>query len=165
MIGMFLMAAAVQPVAAQPPYQAPLQLTCVGAGTANKYVSDTVTTKTKVSGAPGEKPKDKEHTTTVQRKIQEEFADQVDVTLFAGDDRIRMPRAMLPGLHGGKGGWFKLKNLAADPRSIRASIAVGFLSSPKLFIDRVTGIISISGSDGDYSGQCQVIDPNAPARF
>jgi hypothetical protein len=82
-----------------------------------------------------------------------------------GDDRIRMPRAMLPGLHGGNQGWFKLKNLAADPRSIKASIAVGFLSSPKLFIDRVTGIISISGSDGDYSGQCQVVDPNAPARF
>ena len=165
MVSIFALALAAAQPAAPMAAQPPLQLTCVGAGTANKFISETVRSTTKVHTAPGELPKDKEHTTTVSRTIQEEFADQVDVRLFSGDDRIRMPRAMLPELHGGKGGWFKLKDVAADPRSIKASIAVAFLVSPKLFIDRVTGIISISGKYGDYSGQCQVLDPNAPARF
>ena len=149
----------------QPAAQAPLQLTCVGAGTANKTFSETVQSKTRIPTPPGELSKEKTQTTTVQRRVQQDFADQVDVRLFSGDDRIRMPRAMLPELHGGSGGWFKLKNVTGDERSIRAKIAVAFLVSPKLFIDRVTGIISISGDIGDYSGQCEPYDPNARPRF
>jgi hypothetical protein len=163
-----LAAAAVQPAPMapmQPAVQGPLQLSCVGAGTANKTFTDTVRSDTKVHTAPGEQPKDKTHTTTVSRTVQQDFADQVDVSLFAGDDRIRVPRAMLPDLHGGKGGWFKLKNVVADDRSIKASTSLGPFSNPKIFIDRMTGIISISGNAGDYSGQCQVIDPNARPRF
>jgi len=93
------------------------------------------------------------------------FNDQVDIRLFNGDDRIRMPRSMLPGLHGGQDGWFKLHDVAADARSIRASAGVNAFNNPKIFIDRVTGTISISGKAGDYAGQCQVIDANAPAKF
>ena len=76
-----------------------------------------------------------------------------------------MPRTMLPPLHGGQAGWFKLKNVVADARSIRASAAVNFMNNPKVFIDRVTGTISISGRAGDYAGQCQVIDTNAAPKF
>ena len=72
---------------------------------------------------------------------------------------------MLPPLHGGSDGWFKLKNVVVDGRSIHASAAVNFMNSPKVYIDRVTGTISISGKAGDYSGQCQVIDVNAAPRF
>lgn len=152
---------------APPPatFQGPLQLTCVGAGTANREVSETIRTD-KRSDKPFSTPtKDTTTTTTVSRTIQTEFADQVDVRLFMGDDRIRMPRAMVPELHGGNQGWFKLKNVVADARSIRAKIGVAFLVSPNLFIDRVTGIINISGKYGDYSGQCEPYDPNARPRF
>ena len=76
-----------------------------------------------------------------------------------------MPRTMLPPFHGGSDGWFKLKNVVADARSIHASAAVNFMNNPKVYIDRTTGTISISGRAGDYSGQCQVIDANAPAKF
>ena len=85
--------------------------------------------------------------------------------LFSGDDRIRMPRTMLPGLHGGNDGWFKLKDVVADARSIHAKALVNFTNHPNVFIDRVTGTISISGKAGDYSGQCQAVDANAPAKF
>jgi hypothetical protein len=164
MIGVFL-AAAAQAGAAPPSPMAPLQLTCVGAGTANKTISEKVESKSRLPAPPGQLSQDKTETKTISRKIQQEFADQVDVRLFSGDDRIRMPRAMLPELHGGSGGWFKLKNVTGDQRTIQAKIAVAFLVSPKLFIDRVTGIISISGDIGDYSGQCEVYDPNARPRF
>lgn len=76
-----------------------------------------------------------------------------------------MPRTMLPPLHGGTDGWFRLKNVTADARSIKASVAINFMNSPKVFIDRVTGVISISGKAGDYTGQCQAMDSTAPARF
>ena len=76
-----------------------------------------------------------------------------------------MPRTMLPLIRGGKEGWFKLKNVVADARSIRAKAAVNLANNPNVFIDRVTGTISISGKAGDYAGQCQAIDASAPAKF
>ena len=68
-------------------------------------------------------------------------------------------------LHGGADGWFKLKDVEADARSIRAHAAVAAFHNPKIYIDRVTGTISISGKSGDYTGQCQAKDPNAAAKF
>jgi hypothetical protein len=94
-----------------------------------------------------------------------QFNDQVDIRIFTGDDRIRLPRTMLPGIHGGEAGWFKLKDVVADSRSIRASAAVSAFHNPKVYIDRTTGTISISGKDGDYAGECQVIDANAAPKF
>jgi hypothetical protein len=119
--------------------QQPLSLTCVGGGTANKPKTTTVW-----SGG--------ESASVIGRR-QQGFEDQVDLRLFAGDDRIRMPRTMLPPIRGGADGWFKLKDVQA------------FMNNPKVFIDRITGTVSISGKAGDYTGQCQVIDSNAPAKF
>lgn len=131
--------------------QEPLTLTCVGGGTASK------STGAMIYGSRG-------WASIVGRKDRG-FNDQVDIRLFNGDDRIRVPRTMLPPIHGGEHGWFKLKNVVADARSIRASAAVGLLNNPKVFIDRVTGIISISGKSGDYSGVCDVIPVDEPAKF
>lgn len=131
--------------------QSPLRLTCLGAGTAEKA------TGAYVSGYGG--------SATILSRKDRDFQDQVDLRLFEGDDRIRMPRSMLPGIRGGQDGWFKLKNVVADARSIRGSAAVNVINNPKVFIDRVTGTISISGKSGDYSGQCEVIDAAAPAKF
>ena len=140
-------------LAAQPAAtgQGPLQLTCVGAGTASKASG------AMVYGYGG--------WASILKHKDRGFNDQVDIRLFNGDDRIRIPRSMLPGIHGGHDGWFKLQNVVADSRSIRASAGVNAFNNPKIFIDRVTGTISISGKAGDYAGQCQVIDANAPAKF
>jgi hypothetical protein len=53
----------------------------------------------------------------------------------------------------------------ADARSIRASAAVNFMNNPKVHIDRVTGMISISGRAGDFSGQCQAVAADAKPQF
>ena len=131
--------------------QQPLALTCLGAGTANKATSAVAWGWGGWGVVAGHKDR--------------AFNDQVDIRLFTADDRIRLPRTMLPGLHGGDHGWFKVHDLVADARDIRLSAGVGILNNPKVFIDRVTGTISISGKSGDYAGQCEVIDPNAPAKF
>jgi hypothetical protein len=153
--------------AAQGAPQTPLNLTCGGAGTANKMSHATGQTDVQMSGMVGGTMVSGtgSGTTTVNIPRQQGFADQVDVRLFGGDDRIRMPRTMLPLIHGGDDGWFKLKNVKADARSIHANVAVSFINSPKVYLDRVTGTISISGKSGDYSGECQVFDGAAPARF
>ena len=165
MFSSFVLAAlaAAQGAASQPP----LQLTCFGAGTANKATARTAYSNAYVSGRVGTTPYSGSGnaTTTVYGMRQQGFEDQVDVRLFNGDDRIRLPRTMLPPIHGGNGGWFKLKNVVADARSIRAKAGVNFMNNPNVLIDRVTGTISISGRAGDYSGQCQAVDANAPARF
>src|SRR3954453_17646823 len=146
--------------AAQAVPQTPLNLTCGGAGTANKVSVATANSTGSFMGSVGTTPVSGSTygSTTVTGHRQQGFEDQVDIRLFGGDDRIRMPRTMLPLFHGGADGWFKLKNVAADARKIRASVAVNFMNNPKVYIDRVTGTISISGKAGDYSGQCQVID-------
>jgi len=153
--------------AAQAPAQQPLELTCMGTGTANTATVATVNSNAHVSGNVGMTPVSGNGygSSTVIIPQKENFSDQVDVRLFSGDDRIRMPQSMLSPIHGGKDGWFKVKIFSVDARSIRASASVGLLSNPKIFIDRVTGTISISGRDGDYSGQCQVIETDTPAKF
>ena len=145
MIAFLLM---LQTTAAAPP---PLNLTCMGGGTANKPTSAMAWTPSGMVRVNGEK--------------QQGFEDQVDVRLFGGDDRMRVPRTLLPGIHGGNDGWFRVKNVTADARAIHGSIAINFINNPKFFIDRVTGTISISGKAGDFTGQCQAMDPNAPAKF
>lgn len=157
-----------QPEAAPAPVsQQPLNLTCLGGGTANKATLTTIDSHGSFSGMAGTKTFSGSGTgsSTIIGRRQQGFADQVDIRLFSGDDRIRMPRTMLNWLSGGKDGWFKLKNIVADARSIRGKVAVGFLNNPNFFIDRVTGTISISGKSGDYSGACEAMAADAPAKF
>lgn len=150
-----------------------LDLTCFGGGTANKPTAATAVSSGQVSGTAFNLGTGNmttwsgsgSGTTTVYGHRQQGFGDQVDIRLFGGDDRIRMPRTMLPPIHGGDGGWFKLKNVVADARSIKASAAVNFMNNPKVFIDRVTGTISISGKAGDYAGQCQAVDASTAPKF
>lgn len=147
--------------------QQPLNLTCFGAGTANKVALATVDSQVTGSGFVGTTPVagSASGSSTVIMPREQGFSDQVDVRLFSGDDRIRLPRTMLPALHGGSDGWFKLKDVSADARTIKAKAAVNFINSPNVYIDRVTGTISISGKRGDYSGECHATDAAAPAKF
>jgi hypothetical protein len=158
MLLLFLQAAVAQP---------PLNLTCVGGGTANKAAVATVNSYGNASGMVGTTPFNASGngTSTVTTMRHQGFEDQVDLRLFAGDDRIRMPRTMLPPLHGGADGWFKLKDVRVDDRSIKASAAVNFMNNPKVYVDRVTGTITISGRAGDFTGQCESMDPQAPKKF
>jgi hypothetical protein len=147
--------------------QQPLNLTCGGGGTANKLAVANAYANSNFSGSVGTTPfsGSGSSSATVYGQRQQGFADQVDIRLFSGDDRIRLPRTLLPPVHGGDDGWFKLKNVKVDARSIKASAAINFINSPKVYIDRMTGTISISGKAGDYSGQCQVIDASEAAKF
>ena len=145
----------------------PLNLMCGGAGVANKVgvVSSygQANAYGNVGGVPYSGQANGNVNTYYQR--QQGFGDQVDVRLFGGDDRIRLPRVMLPPLHGGNDGWFRLKNVVADERSIKAKAVVNFMNSPNIYIDRLSGTIRISGKAGDYSGTCQPVSLDAKPQF
>lgn len=71
---------------------------------------------------------------------------------------------MLPSIHGGDHGWFKLKHLDANADAITGSASVNLLNNPKVYIDRRTGVISIDGKAGHYTGQCDRRDSAAQER-
>lgn len=147
--------------------QQPLNIACFGGGTANKVATATVNSYGNFSGNIGTTPVygNSSGSATVYGTRQQGFDDQVDVRLFGGDDRIRLPRTILPLVHGGNDGWFKLKDVQVDARSIHASAVINFINNPKVYIDRVSGTISISGKAGDYTGQCQAVAADAPPKF
>lgn len=164
MIGVISFAALA---AAQSVAQPPLSLTCFGGGTANKYAYATGGGTTQINGMVGMTPVSgaAQTSTGVMIPRQEGFSGQADVRLFDGNDRIHLPASIVARWHGGQDGWFKLKDVVADARSIRAKALVNFANHPAIYIDRVTGTISISGKSGDYSGECQVIDATAAPKF
>ena len=135
----------------------PLSLTCRGAGAANK---------TDTTSAYGGNSNGESGWATVEGHHREQFENQVDVRISDSDSRIRLPRIMLPSIHDGDGGWFKLKNVVVGEDVITASVAVNPINNPKVHVDRRTGLISIDGRAGHYTGECERFDPaTQPKRF
>lgn len=131
-------------------------LVCTGGGAANKI--DTTTAQAwdnSGNSAQG----------TAQMRSRVGFADQVDLWVEGGEGRIRLPRVMLPPLRGGKDGWFELKDVKITADAITASAAVNFINKPKVRVDRRTGVISINGKAGQYTGECTKVDPSAANKF
>lgn len=127
-----------------------LHLICMGAGHANKD-DDSYAYAGSSNGQTAWARM--EGTTAVQ------FADQVNVDIDGATGRIRMPRTMLPPIHGGKDGWMDIEKLTIGEREITGSVGVNFINSPKLRIDRVTGVLSLAGKSGGFTGQCKPYDP------
>lgn len=124
----------------------PLHLICAGAGAA---------TKVETSQAFAGDGNGNTGWATVQRHRSQDFEDQVDLLIDGENSRVRLPRVMLPPIHGGDGGWFKLKGVKVEATRITGSAAVNVINNPKIFVDRQTGRISIDGRAGHYSGQCE----------
>ena len=128
-----------------------MHLVCIGAGSANKAAQGSIYSHNSYSGSS---------LTTVTGQRSEEFVDQIYVDIDGTTGRIQMPPVMLPPIHGGKGGWMEIEKLAVSDREITGSVGVNFMNSPKLRIDRVSGILSIAGKAGNYAAQCSAYDPD-----
>jgi hypothetical protein len=146
MRGIGLIIATMLLVSAQVTTDAPLELTCGGGGSAN-HIDTTTAYAGDSNGHSG--------WATVNRRRSEGFADQVDLVVDTERSRIRLPRTMLPPIHGGDAGWFKLKDVRVTDTTITGTAAVNPLNSPKVYVDRRTGTISIDGKAGHYTGQCE----------
>lgn len=127
-----------------------LELACMGGGAANKVDQATANAWDNHGNSAS---------ANVVGTRSVGFQDQVNLWVEGSEGRVRMPRSMLPPIRGGEDGWFKLKNIEVSDREITASVAVNALNNPKLRVDRYTGMISISGKAGDFTGRCQKYDP------
>lgn len=143
-------------VAAQAVVPQPIHLICVGAGTAARITS--------TYGSAYDSQGNSAWGQVLSRR-DTPFDDQVNIDIGTdGTGRIRMPRAMLPVVRGGKDGWFELGSIKMTDSEITGAAQVNFMNKPRVRLDRITGAISIAGKAGDYSGQCQAYDPAATPR-
>ena len=134
---------------------APLSLICFGGGSANKPTGATVNAWNNSGDTASA-------SVTTMNPVG--FEDQVSLRIDGAEGELRMPRTMLPAIRGGKDGWFKLKKIKVSDGEITASVAVNPLNNPKLRLDRYTGMISLSGKAGDFTGRCQKFDPSTAER-
>lgn len=141
--------------AAAPASANTFHLLCVGGGSATKPTAQTAYVMTD----SGDSAWGQAHGTK-----DVAFQDQVNVEIVDGVGKIRMPRTMLPVIRGGKNGWMDLKNLKIGDREITASAAVSIVNSPKVRIDRMTGMLSISGKSGNFTAPCRNYDPSTEQR-
>ena len=88
-----------------------------------------------------------------------QFGDQMDIDINAGKVRVRVPRRMLPKLHGGEGGWFDVGELVIGGDEITGKVRLNFNEHPNLRIDRRSGSVSLDGKVGSFAGQCEKFDP------
>ncbi len=73
--------------------------------------------------------------------------------------------AEFPRLIGGKKHKaLRIGSVVADAREINGKVWYGNIGNAKLHIDRGAGLISIRGPQGNFSGSCTKIDPNAPPK-
>jgi hypothetical protein len=151
----FIVATLLPTALASPAAAADLRLLCSGSGTADK--TDTITTQRR--NAKGEIS----HSTT-QVDDPRPFTGDAEVQITDGTGRIRLPRVFLPDLHGGKDGWFELRGLVVNDRTITAKAALSIFDHPNVRIDRMTGTIEINGNVGDFAARCQPYDPNKKER-
>lgn len=135
----------------QSAWAADLHLVCSGGGTANKHHSSSVYAQNNQGNSAWG---------TVNSTREVGFGDQVNFDMVGDEARLRMPRSMLPVIHGGDDGYMTVKSLKVSAREITGTVAVNPINSPKVRIDRMTGQISINGKAGAYSGQCQAYDPH-----
>jgi hypothetical protein len=92
-----------------------LNLVCGGGGNANSASLATIHSWDSDGNTGG---------ATVSGSRTVGFEDEVAVQIAGADGKLRMPRSMLPPLHGGDNGWFNLKNSAVTPSEITASVSV-----------------------------------------
>jgi len=132
-----------------------LNLVCDGGGSAN-HITSTMAQGWDNSGNSGGA------IITGHRSVG--FEDQLQLWIDGDQGKARLPRAMLPKLHGGDGGWFEIKDIRISDNEITGSVAVNVMNHPKLVLDRLAGSVSLSGKSGQFNGRCSKFDPATARR-
>ena len=126
-----------------------LHLICIGAGTDTRVG----VASANVYGSNGHWAQGNAYS----RKAND-FADELEVKIDGDKAQVRLPRQIVPKIHGGIGGWFGVKDLTVAENEITGKVTMNFANAPYLHIDRITGAVSINGRDGSFSVQCKPFD-------
>lgn len=132
-----------------------LSLLCDGAGTANRHSTAHAYSLNNSGGSSG-------GFATSQRSVG--FEDQLQLWVEGATSKARLPRTLLPRIHGGNEGWFDVKDVHLSDTEITGTVAVSVLNHPKLVLDRIAGTIGLDGGSGHFNGRCQKFDPENTKR-
>lgn len=132
-----------------------LNLVCDGGGAANRTTSTV---------AHGWDNNGNSASAVVTGRRSVGFEDQLQLWIEGGQGKARLPRVMLPTLHGGDGGWFEIKDIRISDNEITGSVSVNVINHPKLVLDRMAGTVSLSGKAGQFNGRCRKFDPATAER-
>jgi len=127
-----------------------LSLVCDGGGSANRATSAQAFAWNNSGGSANA-------IVTGRREVG--FEDQLQLWIEGDQGKARMPRTMLPPVHGGDGGWFEVKGIRVSDTEITGTVEVNFMNHPKLILDRLAGTVSLAGKAGQFNGRCRKFDP------
>ncbi|RVT94058.1 hypothetical protein [Sphingomonas crocodyli] len=88
------------------------------------------------------------------------YAAAVTVRIAGDSGSIQLPKSMVPPIHGsGSGdGWWPLNDVIVGDKEIRAAFKLNGLNHPKIRIDRMTGMLTMTGTGFDFTGRCEKTD-------
>lgn len=127
-----------------------LHLTCAGQG---------LDTKMEVTTAQAYSSNGTTAGASLHQRRATSFDDQLEIEISGGAGRVRLPRGIVPPIHGGKDGWYDLKELVVGADAIDAKVPINFANAPRMHISRITGSVAVEGRDGSFSGKCEAFDP------
>lgn len=148
-----LLLLAIQPASAADPDGSAINLVCIGQG------------ETLGSSPQSTLEWDKyDHKYRVKQGYEmsmKGFDSAVTLQIGGDDGRIRLPEKLIPPIHSGGDHqhWWQLNDIIVGANEIRASYRLNGLNTPKVRIDRTTGVITIKGTGQDFTGRCDKIDP------
>jgi len=134
-----------------------LNLTCYGSG---------VATRTESTNISRYDPKTKKYATTNAQYTSKEPFEGTAVIEISGDTgRIKVPEPLVPSLNTRSDGWFAIRELVVTSDFITGKVKLNFLNNKHLRIDRRSGLLTLDGSSGNFSGQCEAVDRYTPRKF
>jgi hypothetical protein len=130
-----------------------LQLSCPGSSTGMLVVESASARVTGQAGTTASANGSRSEITTIRGTVNFRLSD--------GIAEINVPAQFLPTLHGGKAGWFKVKELSLTDDEIIGKVSLNFLNSSRFRIDRRSGMITTSGG---FTGECSKME-NQSVKF
>ncbi len=149
---LFTLTALVAPAFAEEASPGPTNLIC--SGTAAKDQSTTSYGSVLGSGQVG--------IVNSERRIN--FDDSISVRLTSTGGEARIPRKLVGAYHEDRNGWYPLIEVQRNDDEITGKIRIHSMYKPRFRLDRITGLMTMNGTLGDFSGQCQAYDPDKVER-
>ena len=87
------------------------------------------------------------------------MTDTLALKVVTDGGEARLPQIIRPPFGSNRDGWYSLKKVLWADNEITARVRYNGIASAKLRLDRITGMVTVDGSAGRFSGTCAPYDP------
>lgn len=112
-------------------------------------------------------PKDRHTAKTITGTVNgsKPFQGTMTVELSEGSVRMKFPPALVPYFSDGPNAWYRLKDPVFKDREITGAVDMNIFSRHSVTINRMTGQIMVTSSQGEFRGTCSPSDAPASRKF